>query len=75
VSGNQPYADTDAMRFSEKGFEATAFLGLNKEDHFPEVWHEKADTYTCINKQIIGDAAEIILQFIINLDKELAKES
>ncbi len=70
-TAHQPYADTDAMRFSEKGLDATAFLGLNKDDHFPEVWHEKADTFTCINKQIIGDVAEIILQFIENLDKEL----
>jgi len=72
-TARQPYADTDAMRFSEKGFDATAFLGLNKEDHFPEVWHEKADTYTSISKQIIGDVVEIILQFIENLDEELAK--
>ncbi len=71
VVERQPYADTDAMRFSEKGFEAMAFLGLNKDDHFPEVWHEKADTYTCINKKIIGDVAEIILQFIENLDNDL----
>ncbi len=73
IVARQPYADTDAMRFSEKGFDAMAFLGLNKDDHFPEVWHEKADTYTCINKQIIGDVAEIILQFIENLDQELAE--
>jgi aminopeptidase YwaD len=73
VVARQPYADTDAMRFSEKGFAATAFLGLNKDNHFPEIWHEKADTYTCINKRIIGDVAEIILQFVENLDTELEK--
>jgi len=71
IVARQPYADTDAMRFSEKGFEATAFLGLNKDDHFPKVWHERADTYTCIDKKIIGDVAEIILQFIEDLDSRL----
>ncbi len=71
VVERQPYADTDAMRFSEKGFEAMAFLGLNKDDFFPEVWHERADTYTCINKKLIGDVSEIILQFIEDLDEQL----
>jgi len=75
IRARQPYADTDAMRFSEKGFEAMAFLGLNKADHFPEVWHERGDTYTCINKQILGDVAEIILHFIERLDSELASIS
>ena len=68
-----PYADTDAMRFSEKGFDATAFLGIMQKDHFPGVWHGKDDTYTCINKQILGDVTEIILQFLQDLDQELGK--
>ena len=37
----QDFAGTDAMRFSEKGYEAIAFIGGDKDDKWHLNYHAK----------------------------------
>ncbi|NHI94067.1 MAG: M28 family peptidase [Candidatus Lokiarchaeota archaeon] len=69
----QDFAGTDAMRFSEKKYEAIAFIGADKDDHWPLCYHSLEDNPKNIRSAPMRYLIEVILVFLDKLDKDLAK--
>ena len=70
----QDFAGTDAMRFSEKKYEAIAFIGADKDDHWPLCYHSLEDNPKNIRPAPMRYLIEVILVFLDKLDKDLAKK-
>ncbi len=68
----QDFAGTDAMRFSEKGYEAIAFIGADKDDQWPLCYHSFDDVPENIRPEPMRYLLEVILTFLEKLDKDLA---
>jgi len=67
----QDFAGSDAMRFSEKGYEAISFIGGDKDDHWPLNYHSHTDTAENIRPAPMRYLLEVILVFLDKLDKDL----
>ncbi|MHA1793728.1 MAG: M28 family peptidase [Promethearchaeota archaeon] len=65
------FAGTDATRFSQKGFKATALVSGGANE-FIDNWHDKSDTPENIKKIMLWHAANICVTFVENLDKEFS---
>ena len=69
----QDFAGSDAMRFSEKKYEAIAFIGGDENDHWPLCYHSFDDVPKNIRPAPMRYLIEVILVFLDKLDKDLAK--
>ena len=67
----QDFAGSDAMRFSEKGYEAISFIGGDKDDHWPLNYHSHTDIPENIRPAPMRYLLEVILVFLDKLDKDL----
>ena len=69
----QDFAGTDGMRFSEKGYEAIAFIGADKDDKWPLCYHSHQDIPANIRPEPMRYLLEVILTFLEKLDNDLNK--
>lgn len=67
--GPLPFAGSDAANFSRKGIRATTLFGLTATGTPPN-WHTLEDTPDKLSGSKIAKGAEIVVQFLENLDKE-----
>lgn len=70
----QDFAGTDAMRFSEKKYDAVAFIGGDKDDHWPLCYHSYDDVPENIRPKPMQYLLELILVFLEKLDKDLSNQ-
>jgi hypothetical protein len=63
-----PFAGSDAANFSRKGLHAATIFGLAKEGTPPH-WHTLEDTPDKLSGPQIVKAAEVAIQFVIEVDK------
>jgi hypothetical protein len=61
------FPGSDAANFSRKGLHATTLFGLPKKDT-PIFWHTLQDTPDKLNGASIAKAAEVVLQFVYDVD-------
>ncbi len=66
--GPLPFAGSDAANFSRKGIHASTIFGLAKEGTPPH-WHTLEDTPDKISGPKIVRAAELAIQFVIEVDE------
>ncbi len=66
--GPLPFAGSDAANFSRKGLHAATLFGLAKEG-LPPYWHTLEDTADKLSGPKIAKAAEIVIQFVLNVDQ------
>lgn len=65
------FAGTDAVRFSKKGYPATAIVGGGIETLFIKNWHSPADIPENLNKKLLRDVLETCLYFVEIIDQKL----
>jgi hypothetical protein len=61
------FAGSDAANFSRKGLHATTLFGLSNKG-IPSYWHTLNDTPDKLSGPSIAKAAEIVLQFVYDVD-------